>query len=146
MLPAACIWGLTSLGTGRLADSIEGRWLILLGSLSQAIALALFLLLTPWSSAWVVSGLLMLRSLSRGFIQSPIVTITMATLPDHQVRLGAGLRGLLNSLGATFGVAFAGIMMQNRLTMHAPSWAKISRRPPSWPTTICSSSWLSWCC
>jgi EmrB/QacA subfamily drug resistance transporter len=117
MLPAACIWGLTSLGTGRLADSIEGRWLILLGSLSQAVALALFLLLKPWSSAWAVAGLLMLRSLSRGFIQSPIVTITMATLPDHQVRLGAGLRGLLNSLGATFGVAFAGIMMQNRLTM-----------------------------
>jgi DHA2 family multidrug resistance protein len=119
MLPAACIWGLTSLGTGRLTDSIEGRWLILLGSLSQAIALALFLLLKPWSSAWAVSGLLMLRSLSRGFIQSPIVTITMATLPDHQVRLGAGLRGLLNSLGATFGVAFAGIMIQNRLTLYA---------------------------
>jgi EmrB/QacA subfamily drug resistance transporter len=121
MLPAAVIWGLTSLGTGRLADSIEGRWLILFGSLSQAVALALFLLLKPWSSAWAVAGLLMLRSLSRGFIQSPIVTITMATLPDHQVRLGAGLRGLLNSLGATFGVAFAGIMMQNRLTMRVPS-------------------------
>jgi hypothetical protein len=66
-----------------------------------------------------VSGLLMLRSLSRGFIQSPIVTITMATLPDHQVRLGAGLRGLLNSLGATFRVAVAGIMMQNCLTLYA---------------------------
>jgi EmrB/QacA subfamily drug resistance transporter len=119
MLPAACIWGLTSLGTGRLADSIEGRWLILLGSLSQALTLALFLLLKPWSSAWAVSGLLMLRSLSRGFIQSPIVTITMATLPDHQVRLGAGLRGLLNSLGATFGVAFAGILIQHRLTLYS---------------------------
>jgi hypothetical protein len=59
----------------------------------------------------------MLRSLTRGFIQSPIMTITMATLPDHQVRLGAGLRGLLNSLGATFGVAFAGLMFQQRLAV-----------------------------
>ena len=36
----------------------------------------------------MVSGLLILRSLTRGFIQSPIMTVTMATLPDHQVRLG----------------------------------------------------------
>jgi Na+/melibiose symporter-like transporter len=38
MLPAACIWGLTSLGTGRLSDRIESRWLIALGSLAQALA------------------------------------------------------------------------------------------------------------
>ena len=67
MLPAACIWGLTSLGTGRLADRIEGRWLIVLGSLSQAIVLALFLRVTPWSTAWAVAWLLILRSLTRGF-------------------------------------------------------------------------------
>ena len=58
MLPAACIWGLTSLGTGRLSDRVESRWLIVVGSLTQAIALCLFLSVTPWSSAWVVSGLL----------------------------------------------------------------------------------------
>ena len=117
MLPAACIWGLTSLVTGRLSDRMESRWLILLGSLSQALVLALFVGLTPWSSAWAVVGLLMLRSLTRGFIQSPIMTVTMATLPDHQVRLGAGLRGLLNSLGGTFGIAFAGIVLQERLAV-----------------------------
>jgi hypothetical protein len=43
----------------------------------------------------------------------------MATLPDHQVRLGAGLRGLLNSLGGTFGIAFAGIVLQSRLAVRA---------------------------
>jgi DHA2 family multidrug resistance protein len=117
MLPAACIWGLTSLGTGRLADRIEGRWLIVLGSLSQAIVLYLFLSVNPWSTAWAVSWLLILRSLTRAFIQSPILTITMATLPDHQARLGAGMRGLLNSLGGTFGIAFAGIVLQERLTV-----------------------------
>jgi MFS family permease len=121
MLPAACIWGLTSLGTGRLSDRIESRWLIAIGSLTQALALCLFLNVTPWSSAWVVSGLLIFRSLTRGFIQSPIMTVTMATLPDHQVRLGAGLRGLLNSLGGTFGIAFAGIELQQRLAVRTIS-------------------------
>jgi EmrB/QacA subfamily drug resistance transporter len=121
MLPAACIWGLTSLGTGRLSDRIESRWLIAVGSLTQAIALGLFLNVTPWSSAWMVSGLLILRSLTRGFIQSPIMTVTMATLPDHQVRLGAGLRGLLNSLGGTFGIAFAGLELQHRLDVRTIS-------------------------
>jgi EmrB/QacA subfamily drug resistance transporter len=117
LLPAACIWGLTSLATGRLADRIESRWIILVGSLSQACVLSLFVGLTPWSSAGVLIGLLMLRSLTRGCIQSPIMAVTMATLPDHQVRLGAGLRGLLNSLGGTFGIAFSGIMLQDRLAV-----------------------------
>jgi EmrB/QacA subfamily drug resistance transporter len=117
MLPSACIWGLTSLATGRLSDRIESRWLILIGSLSQAVSLVLFAGLTPWSSAWAVMVLLTLRSLTRGFIQSPVMTVTMATLPDHQVRLGAGLRGLLNSLGGTFGVAFTGIFLQERLAV-----------------------------
>ena len=119
MLPAACVWGVTSLFTGRLSDRIESRWLILAGSLSQAYALSLFVGLTPWSSTGMLIGLLMLRSLTRGFIQSPIMTITMATLPDHQVRLGTGLRGLLNSLGGTFGIAFAGIMLESRLAVRA---------------------------
>jgi EmrB/QacA subfamily drug resistance transporter len=119
MLPAACVWGLTSLFTGRLSDRIESRWLILAGSIFQAYVLSLFVGLTPWSSPGVLVGLLMLRSLTRGFIQSPIMTITMATLPDHQVRLGAGLRGLLNSLGGTFGIAFAGILLQSRLSLRA---------------------------
>jgi EmrB/QacA subfamily drug resistance transporter len=119
MLPAACVWGLTSLLTGRLSDHIESRWLILAGSLSQALVLSLFMGLTPWSGTGVLIGLLMLRSLTRGFIQSPIMTITMATLPDNQVRLGAGLRGLLNSLGGTFGIAFTGIVLQSRLSMRA---------------------------
>jgi len=117
MLPSACIWGLTSLATGRLSDRVESRWLILIGSLSQAISLVLFAGLTPWSSTWAVMVLLTLRSLTRGFIQSPIMTVTMATLPDHQLRLGVGLRGLLNSLGGTFGVAFTGIFLQERLAV-----------------------------
>jgi hypothetical protein len=119
MRPAACVWGLTSLFTGRLSDHIESRWLIIAGSLFQALVLSWFVGLTPWSSPGVLVGLLMLRSLTRGFIQSPIMTITMATLPDHQVRLGAGLRGLLNSLGGTFGIAFAGIVLQSRLALRA---------------------------
>jgi EmrB/QacA subfamily drug resistance transporter len=117
MLPAACVWGLTSLFTGRLSDRIESRWLILTGSISQALVLSLFVGLTPWSSTGMLIGLLMLRSLTRGFIQSPIMTLTMATLPDHQLRLGTGLRGLLNSLGGTFGIAFAGIVLQDRLAI-----------------------------
>ena len=65
----------------------------------------------------MVMGLLILRSVTRGCIQSPIMTVTMATLPEHQVRLGVGIRGLLNSLGGTFGIAFAGIMLESRLAV-----------------------------
>lgn len=115
LLPGAIIWGLTSLGTGRLTDKFDGCWLILMGSLAQAIVLYLFSGITVWSSTMALMGLLMLRSTTRGFIQSPVMTVTMSTLPDHQVRLGAGVRGLLNSLGGTFGTAMAGFFLQQRL-------------------------------
>jgi len=117
MLPAALVWGLTSLCSGRLSDKIDSRWLILTGSLAHAIVLAFFLGLKPQSSAMAIAGLMVMRSITRGLIQSPIVTLSMATLPDQQVRLGAGLRGLINSLGATFGSALAGFFLQQRLAV-----------------------------
>jgi EmrB/QacA subfamily drug resistance transporter len=118
MLPAALVWGLTSFCAGPLSDHIDGRWIILAGSLTQTVALGLFVGVQVWTSPSVLMGLLMLRSLSRGLIQSPIVTVSMAALPDHQVRLGAGMRGLMNSLGATFGIALASFWLQQRLAVH----------------------------
>jgi len=117
LLPAALVWGLTSFYSGRLSDKIESRWLILTGSLFYAMVLVCFLGLQPQSSALAIAGLMVLRSITRGLIQSPIVTLSMATLPDQQVRLGSGLRGLINSLGATFGSALGGFFLQQRLAV-----------------------------
>lgn len=117
LLPAAIVWGLTSLGSGRLSDVVEARWLVAGGSVLSSIVFFAFLRIDPWTSAWAIIVLLIFRSLARGFIQSPIMTVTMASLPDHQVRLGAGVRGLLNSLGATFGIAMAGFFLQQRIAL-----------------------------
>ncbi len=116
-LPSALMWGLTSLFSGRLSDKMEGRWLIISGSIALAGVFLLFAGLDVWSGAWVVAGLLMARSLARGFMQPPIMTLVMSSLPDDQVRMGAGLRGLLNSLGGTFGVALASLWLQHRLAV-----------------------------
>jgi MFS family permease len=116
-LPSALMWGVTSLCSGRLSDKIEGRWLIISGSVGLACVFCLFATLDIWSGTWVVAGLLMVRSLARGFIQPPIMTLIMSSLPEEQVRMGAGLRGLLNSLGSTFGVALAGFWLQQRLAV-----------------------------
>lgn len=116
-LPSALMWGVTSLFSGRLVDRIDGRWLIISGSLILTVVFGLFASIDVWSSAGAIVLLLMIRSFARGFIQPPIVTIVMASLPDDQVRMGAGLRGLLNSLGGTFGVAFAGFWLQQRLAV-----------------------------
>ena len=140
MLPAALVWGLTSFCSGRLSDKIESRWLILTGSLAHAIVLAFFLGLRPQSSATAIAGLMVLRSITRGLIQSPIVTLSMATLPDQQVRLGAGLRGLINSLGATFGSALAGFFLQQRLAI----WTEfIQKNPPLAPVEQLSKRWFT---
>jgi hypothetical protein len=48
----------------------------------------------------------------------------MATLPDHQIRLGAGMRGLLNSLGATFGIGLAGFFLAGRIAIQTEALAE----------------------
>jgi EmrB/QacA subfamily drug resistance transporter len=140
MLPAALVWGLTSFCSGRLSDKIESRWLILTGSLAHAVVLVLFAGTTFQSSVMAIAGLMVMRSITRGLIQSPIVTLSMATLPDQQVRLGAGMRGLINSLGATFGGAMAGFFLQQRLAV----WTEfIQENPPLAPVEQLSERWFT---
>ncbi len=117
LLPSALMWGVTSLFSGRLADKIEPRWLIIGGSVILALVFYTFVTISVWSGMGFIILLMILRSLARGLIQSPIMTLVMSSLPDDQVRLGAGLRGLLNSLGGTFGVALAGYFLQQRLAV-----------------------------
>lgn len=117
LLPSALMWGLTSLFSGRLADRMEPRWLILGGSVILALVFYTFVTINVWSGMGFIIFLMILRSLARGLIQSPIVALVMSSLPEDQVRLGAGLRGLLNSLGGTFGVALAGYWLQQRVAV-----------------------------
>ena len=65
MLPAAFVWGLTSFFSGRLSDHIESRCLILVGSLSQAVVLALFVGITPESLAMAITGLMIMWNMTR---------------------------------------------------------------------------------
>lgn len=116
-LPSAVMRGSTSLFSGRLADRMEGRWLILSGSLILVLVYIFLAAIDIWTGIWIIVVLLMIQNLARGFIQTPIMTIVMSSLPEDQVRMGAGLRGLLNSLGSTFGVAFAGFWLQQRLAI-----------------------------
>lgn len=127
-LPSAVMWGVTSLYSGRLMDKMEGRWLIISGSILLAAVFFLFAQIDVWTSLWSIAGLLVLRSLARGFIQSPIVTMVMSSLPDDQVRMGAGLRGLLNSLGSTFGVALASYWLQHRMAIQT-QWMQENHDP-----------------
>ncbi|ETX08403.1 MAG: hypothetical protein ETSY2_05650 [Candidatus Entotheonella gemina] len=117
LLPSALMWGVTSLFSGRLADKMEPRWLILGGSVMLALVFYTFVTISVWSGMGFIIVLMILRSLARGLIQSPIMTLVMSSLPDDHVRLGAGLRGLLNSLGGTFGVALAGYWLQQRVAV-----------------------------
>jgi hypothetical protein len=57
-------------------------------------------------------------------LQSPLINFLMAVLPQEKVTMGAGLRGLMNGLGSTFGVSMAAIFIEKQQIVHAMLFAE----------------------
>jgi hypothetical protein len=52
-------------------------------------------------------------------LQSPLINVLMAVLPQDKMIMGSGLRGLMNGLGSTFGVSMAALFVEQQQAVHA---------------------------
>ncbi|RMF91936.1 MAG: DHA2 family efflux MFS transporter permease subunit [Nitrospinota bacterium] len=124
LLPGAIVWGITSLFSGRLSDIVEPRIIVVSGLVFSAMVAYFFTFTNPWTSTSLLVGLLVLRSFTRGCILSPLMNAFVSNLPSDKVRMGTGLRGLLNGVGGTFGVAAIGALLERRQIVHAIAYGE----------------------
>ncbi|MBI3326229.1 MAG: DHA2 family efflux MFS transporter permease subunit [Nitrospinae bacterium] len=120
VLPAALVMAITTLGAGRLADTLDRRILVLFG-------LGLFALSSYWFSyvtldtpmhmiIWMIVG----RYFSIAFIFTPMNAASLMTLPPEKVRMGSGLINIMQQgLGGTTGIAIMTTFLERRVTYHA---------------------------
>jgi hypothetical protein len=118
MLPGALVWGLSNLISGRLADKVNNRVLVILALLMLSGAFYRFANLDKLAPTMAILSLFVVQSFARGMLQSPLINVLMTTLPQEKVIMGSGLRGLMNGLGSTFGVSLAAIFMEKQLAVH----------------------------
>ncbi|HEY5864752.1 MAG TPA: MFS transporter, partial [Candidatus Tectomicrobia bacterium] len=124
LLPGALTWGLSNLISGRLADKVNNRLLVSLALLMIAGAFYRFAALDKTSTTTTILSLFVVQSFARGMLQSPLINVLMAVLPQNKMIMGSGLRGLMNGLGSTFGVSMAALFVERQQTVHAMGFSE----------------------
>jgi DHA2 family multidrug resistance protein len=110
--------------SGRLADKVNNRLLVSLALLMIAGAFYRFAALDKTSTTTTILSLFIVQSFARGMLQSPLINVLMAVLPQNKMIMGSGLRGLMNGLGSTFGVSMAALFVERQQAVHAMGFSE----------------------
>jgi MFS transporter, DHA2 family, multidrug resistance protein len=120
LLPGALAMACTTVWAGRLADSIDRRYVILGGLTLYGLASYWFSFLTlerPMS--WIV-WMIMARYVTIGFIFTPMNAASTLLLPRDKVRMGSGLISIMqHGIGGASGLAMMTTLLERRTTYHA---------------------------
>jgi DHA2 family multidrug resistance protein len=118
LAPGAIFMGLIGFGSGRLADHLPPRYLVVAGLALFALDMYYFASLSLLVSVSTMAWLVMLQRGSFGMIFSASDTAVMRTLPDDDRPMGAGLHNLHRGMAMAFGVALCSLLLEQRLAFH----------------------------
>ena len=122
MVPMAVISGLLAPFVGRLADTVHPRYVAGIGMLALPVALVwLAAAMRPHAAIWTLLLPIALLGVANGFMWSPLSTTATRNLPMSQAGAGSGIYNTTRQVGAVFGSAAIGVLMQSRLTANLPS-------------------------
>ena len=115
MMPSAVVIGVLSVGAGRLADLLPGKFLIIFGLGAVAFCLVQYASITTWTSVGTITLWLTARGFARAFTIAPLSAASLSALNESEVRMGSGLLSLNRGIASTGSVALAATVFQNRL-------------------------------
>lgn len=117
LLPAAIVIGVMSVVAGRLADLIPAKILVIFGLGLVAWCLMQYATITAWTSLGMLTFWLTARGFARAFTIAPLSAVSLATLPETEVRMGSGLLSLNRGIASAVSVALAATVLQHRLAV-----------------------------
>jgi DHA2 family multidrug resistance protein len=118
MLPSVLVTSVGSILFGRLGDYIDTKYLITFGMAFRAFAIWRFTFLNIYTSMPVIISIVILRSLSNGWLMPNFAKGIMRSLPDEKRREGSGLMTLIRGIGSVTGVATLTAILTQRTDYH----------------------------
>ena len=138
MFPQGVLFGLGSLGAGRLSDWTDPR-------LPLVVGLALFSLVYYWlgsitavATSLALMSMLCLRSFSFSCVNAPNMLLSLRTIPEAQLGMATGLFAVARGVAGTLGVALSASVVEYRRAVHAVWLADeqgLRDLPTQWVTT-----------
>jgi hypothetical protein len=119
LMPTAVIIGILSVVTGRLADLVPTRGLVIFGMAGSAILMFQHATITTVTSVGAITFWFAVRGVTRSFTIAPLTTGSLATLPESDIRMGSGLLSLNRGIASAGSIALTAAVLQNRLAERA---------------------------
>ncbi|MCP2340233.1 DHA2 family efflux MFS transporter permease subunit [Actinomadura rupiterrae] len=119
LTPQALGTAAASFLSGRLADRVAPRPLILLGIALTLAGTVPFVLAGP--PTWLLMAALTLRGVGLGIAMTPGMRAIYASVPRDQVQRAAGAVNTVNRVGGSLGTAVLALVLQDALAHHPAS-------------------------
>ncbi|WP_028777493.1 DHA2 family efflux MFS transporter permease subunit [Shimazuella kribbensis] len=123
LLPQALITGLMMPVAGMLFDRIGARWLAVIGMAITVYSLHLTTQLDVNTSFSTIAFWLILRGIGISLVMMPVSTAGMNAVPNHLVAQATALSNTIRQVAASFGIAWATLLLSNRQVFHSANYA-----------------------
>jgi MFS transporter, DHA2 family, multidrug resistance protein len=118
MAPGIVVLATMSFLSGKMADWMDARIPLVIGLLSFIAAFYWLSRLDVASSALVIIGMVVMRSMGMSFIYPPLMYVSLNAVPPATLGLAAGLINVIRQLGGTFGIAALSTLLERREIFH----------------------------
>jgi EmrB/QacA subfamily drug resistance transporter len=137
--PQALVAMVVAPWSGRLADKVGGKYILMAGLVLFAAGMSLVDWRAAPDSTWLTFlPAFLLSGFGMGCIFAPLNTVAMRNVEPRLAGAAAGVLNTTRQLGGVVGSAVVGAVLQNRLatTLHDAAVARSSRLPPQIPAGV----------
>ncbi len=145
MFPQGIVYGIGSLGAGRLSDYMNPRVPLLIGLVGFAFVYFWLGGLSPVATSAILMTMMCLRSFSFSCVNSPNSLMTLRALPEDKVPMGSGLFSVSRGIAGTVSVALTASFLENQRAIHAIHLAQQQAaitQPSEWAMTALRDTFL----
>lgn len=138
MFPQGIVYGIGSLGAGRLSDHMSPRIPLLIGLVGFGFVYFWLGGLSPVATSAIIMTMMCLRSFSFSCVNSPNSLMTLRALPEDQVGMGSGLFAVSRGIAGTVSIALTASFLEHQRAMHAIDLAQqqaVLALPSEWAMT-----------
>jgi hypothetical protein len=119
VMPGSLLMGIIMLVSGRISDWIDARILIIMGLCCLSGSAYWMSTLSLQSSYLLLTVMIASRYASLAIIWSPLIAVSLGSLSQEKVGMGAGLLNIVRQgLGGSLGVALAAALLVSRQQAH----------------------------